>query len=912
MTSNFDTLFEQVASKSSTQKNTQSFDDLFEQVHKAQPSKKSILQQGGRVAGQFALGAAENVALPYELGAASLTSKKAQNIPYRENIGQDIERLLEQKNMGIWDEKDQALYDSLVEQIKDPNKSLENVQTVDIGIRGLAEKATGLDLHPEGVLEKAASWVGFIKDPKKLTNVGKSSWDFLKSPDKAKHLANLGLKPNDVIKSIIPGTDEIRGLSAGTALQMAEEGHLGPLGTLASAVVGDVIGFGPKGLMYVAKNPKKVAAELTNFFTMNNTKRAVTKQLIDDFSKTNLKMDAGTLTQSPLIKLIQAKLAASGLTGDALQNYRKELSSQVAREYEAIADELGNLRFDNNFQAAEAIKDALKVQEMNLGVLGREQPKYSRPLNGRVNIQERPNIEEMGQNILNRISPNEFENTYHAGETLRTAADDIRQPLKEEFNQRWTNLNEEIAQIPAGPQGQLGRDMTRFVEEHQGSLLLGESTPEFRVVQAAQRLANQLMTAEGGEIGVALNDLIKTKRTLADVANWEFGGSNFESAYKLLVGDIDRAIERSLEQVSPELREAYQQLNAEYSMYKDLFENKNVLPLFEPKNNNYNAIYNQFASNPDKLRSLEDIFWTTPRGQQLTNQVKRDYAQRIINNPNSTPRELRDLAHTLGEPYFQDIARFIEEREHQVAHPLPRARRGRPLGINMELPQGAGKSIVGRAKEADVMVRKKLYEFLKGKSTDQIMKMMDSIEGIRKLKKVLDLTPEGKELFKDLARYKFEEMLGSKMTNNMTEQVKLGTFSTLLKSAENKAIAHELLGNENYNRLILLQKNSGRLAETANKFLNASQSASSAADIGLISAGVTGLVLANPSIAGPAIAAVGGMRVFSNLLADTEYLKLLEQAILTNDNKKLLKIMQQMRPSIEKATLEAKRANDRP
>lgn len=906
MSSNFDSLWDET---SEGVKSSSSFDDLWNETENQHP-EKSTLNKTGRLAGQFALGATEMALLPYEAAVAPAASEDAMHLLYRENVMEDVERLQQQKDQGVISPSDNELLDDLIGQIKDHSKSKQHVKTFNLGIRDVAEKVTGLDLKPEGILEKAAGWSGFIKNPKNIAKAGKSTWEFLKSGDKAKQIANLGMKPTELIKALAPGTDEIRGLSAGTALQMAEDGNLGPIGTLGAAIVGDVVGFGPKGLKYVLQNPKKVMAELTNLATMNNTRRQVTKQLAEDFAKSNLQMDVGTLTGSPLVKFMQAKLSQSGLTGTALDNFRKELSGQVAREYEYVANELGSLRFDNSLQASEAIKDALKVEEMDLGILGREQPK-GRSLQGRVGTESRPDLQEMSQNLLNKIAPEEFRNSYEAGQALKTAAEDIKAPVKEQFNERWSNLNQQIAEIPAGPQGQLARNMARFVEEHEGSLLLGESSPESRVVQAAQRLSNQLMVG-GAETGVTLDQLIKTKRTLADVANWEFGGSNFESAYKFLTRELDQAIERTLEQANPELRAAYQELNADYSAFKDMFENKNVLPLFEPKNENFNAIYNQIISNPDKMRSLEDIFYNTPRGQQLIGQMKRDYASRLIDNPNTSVRQFRDLAQTLGEPYFQDVANFITEKEHQAAHPLPKVKNKPRLGVDVEIPKGPSKSISGRVKESDVSVRKKMYEYLKKKDSGQVMKMMDSLEGIKKLKKVLSLTPEGKELFQNLSRYKIEQMIGEKMTNNMTEQVKLGTFSNLLKSSENKAIARELLGDENYKRLILLQKNAGRLAETGSKFFNASQSGSTIADIGLISGGVTSALMGNPFMAAGAFSTLGGMRIISNLLADREYLKLLEKAITTHDPKKILKIMEQMRPSVEKATLEARRAIDSP
>ena len=867
-----------------------------------QRPERSMLEKGGRLAGQFAIGAAENALLPYEVSTIPLGSKDAQNAAYRETLGEDLEQLMEKKAFGEWNEKDQELYDHISKQLMDPRESERYVQTADIGVRGLAEKVTGLDLHPEGILEKAAGWAGFLKDPKKGLQFAK---------DAMSH----GTTAKELFKTFMPGTKTLRGLGAGTALEMAQEGQFGPLGTLGAVITGDIIGHGPKGIFKVISQPKKSAAQLVNLVTRSNTKKQAVTQLVEDFNKLGLQMDVGTLTQSPLIQSFQARLSQSGLVGDSLDNFRKELSGQITREYENTLKELGDLSFENSYQASEAIRDALKVNEINLNI-PKEQSKSGRSLTGRIAVEE---PQDYQRNLLNRIAPQEFESNAQAGLNLQTAAQDIKQPIKEELNQRWSAFNEEIGRVRIGPQAELAEEMSRFVEEHRGSLLLGESAPEARVLGSAENLLERLRTPEGGLRGVTLNELIKTKRTLSDIANWEFYGSNFESSYKKLVGDIDRAIERTLQQANPALMEAYQELNAEYSAFKDAFENKNVKSLFEPKNENYNAIHNEFISNPDKLRSLEDIFYNNPRGQDLINQVKRDYAQRVIESPNVTEREIRNLSRVLGPQFEQELQRFLAQRQHALEHPLPRIVRQEPVSVRpgIQSPENI-KPITGRAKETGVVraaegVRKKFYEYLSKKSPEQIMKEMDTVGGIKQLRRALELTPEGKELFKDLSRYKMAEMIDNKMKDAVSEQVKLGKFSNLLSTSKNKGIARELLGKEAFERLELLQRSSGHLAQSAEKFFNASKTGSTTIDMGLVGTAATGAMLGNPFMALPALLKIGGSYLLARLFADPVFLKELEKASLTTNPKIFQKALENMRPRVRRALLETYRnSNDIP
>jgi len=851
--------------------------------------EKSKLEKVARVGGQVALGAAEMAAWPYEVAAATVASKPAQTLLYRQQVMEDIERIQENKEKGIASDWELELLPDLIEQIKDYSKSEQYSAAPDVSIRSLAEKITGADLHPEGLLEKAANWIGMIK-----------------SPAKAKDLANVGLNPKKLLQAIgITGTDVIRGASAGTALQMAEEGNFGPIGTLGVAVAADLLGHAPKMLLEKAKKPKETIAQVANLLTGRNGKKEWIKQIISDANEAGIQLDAGTLTDNDFIRMMQARASQSALSGEALTNFQKDLSQKFIGAYEKVLGDLGEIKFDNNYQAAEAIKGFLKNEENTLFKQhGPREGPQSRSLQGRVTQEAEPAIE---QEFLNRIAPEEVHSTYQGGENLKTAAEDIRAPIKEEFNQRWENLNRNIEMIPVEPQAQLADAMDVFARENRGSLLLGESSAEARVLMAAEELRNSLRTAEGDLVGVNLRDLMKTKRTLGDVANWEFGGSNFESQYKHLVREIDVAIERTLQRVNPELRATYEGLNAEYSAYKDIFENKNILPLFEPKNQNYNAIYNGFASNPDKLRALEDAFYQSERGQQLVNQVKRDYAQRVIERPNVTAREMRDLTAVLGPESGQAVNEFMMQRATQAERGGPRAARQQPLGIKAEFPEtrtGGAPIGKGRAKTSAGHERQKLYEYVSKKlekNPEQVMEMMNTVDGIRKMKKAMSLTSEGRELFDKLSRFKLSEMIDKKMMDKVGENIKLNKFSGLISSSREQAIVRELIGDESFKQFKKLQGLGSRISASQEKFFNASKSGTTVVDVGLAGSMMVGLFTGNPFLMLKAGLGIGGIAIPAYLLGNAEFLKLLEKSILTDNKKVFMQLLEEMKPHVQKA-----------
>ena len=223
----------------------------------------------------------------------------------------------------------------------------ELAEPLHLGIRSLAEKATGLDLHPEGVLEKAASWAGSLKDPKKIVE-----------------LAKTGVKLPEIMKAIAPtGREVLRGVGAGVALEAAEKNQFGPIGTMVAVVIGDVaghgLGAGLSGAKKLITQPKKTLSKVAAAFTSKD-KVQFQQEIIKDFRDAGLQADLGTITDSNLIKWTQSRLAQSGLSGKALDEFRHELTDQVKREYKELAESLGNAKFANSLEAGEVVQEGIR------------------------------------------------------------------------------------------------------------------------------------------------------------------------------------------------------------------------------------------------------------------------------------------------------------------------------------------------------------------------------------------------------------------------------------------------------------------------------------------------------------------------------------------------------------------------
>lgn len=646
--------------------------------------KRTNTQKAGRIGMQLALGAAERAALPYELAVAPLANRDAQHVEYRKNVFEDIERLAEQKSTGVWDEQDQKLYDSLVNQIKNPEEAEPFVKTKDIGIRGLFQGATGIDTHPEGGLEKAANWTGFLKNPKNATK-----------------LLRVGVTPKDIFKEIVPGKKSIRGLTAGTAMQLAEDEKLGPLGTIAAAVVGDLAGGGLTALGKAAVSPKKTLANTLALFSKNTIK----KELAEASKGKEFTKDLGTLTDNHVIKMIQARLSASGLVGKPLEELRKKMVKEIVDEYDGIAKTLGESRFQTLTEAGEVGKEALtSIRDAEKGRIG-----------------------SLYQGAMGELT--------------------------ESSNVNPTKLASSISKLKA--------------KLAPGSV---KSSEQKAVLNVLENLEKDLYDAEGQLKPASVQNLINNKAALNDIINYEVQGGQ-KQLLKGVVHDVD------------------------------------------------NLVLSYGANNREFLKKYA--------------QANKDFGKHA--------RDFRN----------ENINKILMSREPTT-----------------------------------------------------LMNKMNTVQGIRDLRQALSYTPEGDQIFKDLARKRMDMMFGDNFGTGLKDQLKFGTFSNVMKKGKNRELLKEILPKEAFHKLEKLQAHAGELAETANRFFNASQSATAISDlkgVGTILAGLFGIFTGNPWVL-TGVGTIAGARVLSGLMADPKFLSLVEEAMNAAKSRNVSmmnRVAEQMKPYIE-------------
>lgn len=856
------------------------------QPPKQKMSGDQIASKGQRLVTQGMIGALQGAALPYDLAAIGSRelAKGIAPMEQRQNLFSEIEDLQEQKARGEWNPESQARYDEVVDLIKNPRKAekflpkSEEIPHYDVGsiIEGAAKQA-GVDLTPKGAEEMALRWIGLIKNPASFAKVLEGN------PKSILQMARQ-LAPT--------GKEAIRGAGAGIALQAAAQSQFGPMGTIASAIIGDSLPQLAVGAVNIAKDPRKAIATLASLpakIGRTIEQRQLQKEIIQAFREAGIQADIGTITGSNLVKGFQTMLEQSQFTGEALTTFKQEMLKNITDQYKQVADQLGQARFANAAELGESLSQAAKVQDTYLARYEKPKGYQPRSLVGRVSAEAEPQLGASQQQLLHEIAPQPFVSDAQAGHALASEAQAIERARKAEFAPRFSNLSEKVGAIESAPQPALAGELSALVDELSGSLLEGASPAEAKLLRESRRLLGQVTV--GGDAqqlrGTNLSNLVKTKKTLGDIPNWELRGTRSEEMFKRIYGMVDSAIEDTLRSKNPQLLEEYINLNREYSQFKNTFENSSVAPLFRRRNVKPRSLY-KHSLKADNVEAIDRILSQSESGQQTLAQLKRDFAQSQMKGQAQTAREIENLRSVLGNQFDQSLDAYAQSQARlgERAGQMPRAVRPsttKQVASPFRAWFPSRQLLPGRVTEAHVGKAKKFFEKIQGKTPEQVAKLASSVDGLREIREILSKTQEGRDLYNAIARYKLDEIFGANLKIGVDNQLKMGTFSKVLNNRSSRDMIREIVGPEAFQKLQKIEERTVQLQESAQKFFNASKSGTRSADMiiaATIASDIARLFMGNPW---PLVRSTGGIaasRYLSSLMADPTFLRLVEDIIL--------------------------------
>jgi len=179
---------------------------------------------------------------------------------------------------------------------------------------------------------------------------------------------------------------------------------------------------------------------------------------------------------------------------------------------------------------------------------------------------------------------------------------------------------------------------------------------------------------------------------------------------------------------------------------------------------------------------------------------------------------------------------------------------------------------------------------LKTQDPATILNKMNSAAGIRDVKNALSSSKEGRDLFNDLKRYKIDDLLEKSLEQNVKDQIQFGKVGNALKKGKNEDLLRELMPKQDFERLQRLAKLSGNIAESANKFLNTSQSGTTIINMAAVADILHSFSQAFVGNFAPAAVSIGGLagvRGLSKLITNPKFLTAVEDAILASKSNNL-------------------------
>jgi hypothetical protein len=187
---------------------------------------------------------------------------------------------------------------------------------------------------------------------------------------------------------------------------------------------------------------------------------------------------------------------------------------------------------------------------------------------------------------------------------------------------------------------------------------------------------------------------------------------------------------------------------------------------------------------------------------------------------------------------------------------------------------------------------KRGLSILNSQNPAELFSQMNTIQGIRDIKRAFSTAPNGLKAFNALAKTKVDDIFLNSLVNSASDQIKFGKFTSIFQQQKNAPILRELLGKDTFNKLVNLSKSSDKLQKSFYKYFNSSKTASTSSDSKkLVSALSTFMLIftGNPWPFISTTAGYYGIKKFTQAIANPKFLKQVEELILASNTNKPIK-----------------------
>ncbi len=459
------------------------------------------------------------------------------------------------------------------------------------------------------------------------------------------------------------------------------------------------------------------------------------------------------------------------------------------------------------------------------------------------------------------ISKERFKNNVDAGRQIHDEYHRIRNDQYQPLQRRYENIEEASSGVQIMDENLAQQTRDFIEEYDQSAVPNSPEAVVIQKAKELMSLLGEIgENGEiSGTKEFTLRKLIKTNQSLKKVPNWNLPG-DFRKVLGELIDRVDESIDTNLRRnLGEDIANEFTQLNGDYRLFKNRFDNSATRVFNDPTFKD-EAIYKKF-SNIDNFNQLTEALSLDPQGQNVLNKQRRDvWEQRLGENALNakTNEEFVNSTSKVSEREFSNLMEFLSpqqrvtmnervqdvnrlrsaqdqvESDYLIAQEnyneavAMQKREQKNVSRNEKLSREQEKinrerqteiERLQKEKERQKSAYDKMRESLKNdrakdlrqKVTDEqdllvsileqdpakIAKNVDTIEGVKRFKKMSENVKGGEDLFKAVARYKTDQMFDFIRTSfNESKRVPYAKIKNLLTNKDQRGLLEAMNGPE--------------------------------------------------------------------------------------------------------------------
>lgn len=428
-----------------------------------------------------------------------------------------------------------------------------------------------------------------------------------------------------------------------------------------------------------------------------------------------------------------------------------------------------------------------------------------------------PLVENPLQKAMVAISGNAASSKADLGKRITKQYQEGRKTEKEPLTRRYKQQEQAVSGYDVVDENAADK-IQSFISEFEPGAIPGSQAAT--IVNNAKVMLDLFVQRDkegniAGYKAVPMRKLISSNRSVKQIPNWDTPPEMIDNL-NTLTQQIDQIIVGQLNNVSPDLALEYQNLNADYALFKNRWDN-NDMRIFYDRTENSEAVTNRFSS-LDEFTQLEQALSGTPGGQQALNMLRREVwrdklGKDAVNAKTEaafekatrdlTMRDLRDLQEYLT-PEQREATTTAMQRSNQIrtsaiksSEKFSKDKEVYERQMEQWKEKEKVRSKKNKEKREEVQSKQELLVSLLKEDPAQLVGNMESIEGIRRMKEATRKVENGKDLYDSLARYETERMFDFMKNGYLrTGRVPYTELKVRMQAKEFRAKLKELNGEK--------------------------------------------------------------------------------------------------------------------